>query len=72
MRRPFRHPIDVFFRRQGKAFVADVPGPEDCSAQGKTPVEAVREVMVAIRAWLAGSGSLCPPGPDPGPRTMGP
>jgi predicted RNase H-like HicB family nuclease len=51
MRSP-RYHINVFFSAEDKAFIADVPDLRACSAHGSTPEEAVREVMIAIDAWI--------------------
>ena len=45
---PAMYPIDVFWRDEDKAWVADVPDLAYCSATGETPHEAVAEVEVAI------------------------
>ncbi len=48
-----KYHINVFFSKDDKAFIADVPDLKYCSAHGPTPEKAVREVQVAMRAWLA-------------------
>lgn len=45
--------IIVFWSDEDGAWVADVPDLKSCSAFGDTPEEAVAEVRVAMRAWLA-------------------
>ncbi len=47
-----RYHINVFYSAEDKAFIADVPDLKFCSAHGKTPEVAVREVQVAMRGWL--------------------
>jgi len=47
-----RYHINVFYSAEDKAFIADIPDLKYCSAHGKTPEAAVREVQVAMRAWL--------------------
>ena len=44
--------INVFYSEKDKCYVADIPDLKFCSAFGRTPVEAVREVQVAKAAWL--------------------
>ncbi len=51
MRLP-RYHINLFFSAEDKAYIADVPDLKYCSAHGKTPEKALREVLVAIEAWL--------------------
>jgi predicted RNase H-like HicB family nuclease len=45
--------INVFYSEEDKCYVADIPELQYCSALGATPVEAVREVTKAKKAWLA-------------------
>ncbi|MFN0012758.1 MAG: type II toxin-antitoxin system HicB family antitoxin [Phycisphaerales bacterium] len=48
-----KYHINVFYSKDDKAFIADVPDLKHCSAHGPTPEKAVREVQVAMRAWIA-------------------
>ncbi len=48
-----KYHINIFYSAEDKAFVADVPDLRYCSALGATPEDALREVQVAIEAWLA-------------------
>jgi predicted RNase H-like HicB family nuclease len=47
-----RYHINVFWSDEDGCWVADVPDLRFCSAFGDTPEEAVREVRVAMAAWL--------------------
>lgn len=47
-----RYHINLFWSNENKAFIADVPDLRFCSAHGETPEEAVREVLIAQKAWL--------------------
>ena len=44
--------INVFWSEQDNGWIADVPDLEFCSAHGATAVEAVRQVQIAIEAWV--------------------
>ncbi len=44
--------INVFFSPEDRCYVADIPDLKSCSAFGKTPEAAVREVRVAMKAWI--------------------
>jgi predicted RNase H-like HicB family nuclease len=44
--------INIFFSEEDGEYVADIPDLKYCSALGKTPEEAVREVEIAKAAWL--------------------
>jgi predicted RNase H-like HicB family nuclease len=48
-----KYHINVFFSTEDKAYIADVPDLKYCSAHGKTPEQALKEVLVAIDAWIA-------------------
>lgn len=48
-----KYHINVFFSPEDKAFIADVPDLKYCSAHGKTPEEALKQVLVAVDAWIA-------------------
>ncbi|MBX3390258.1 MAG: type II toxin-antitoxin system HicB family antitoxin [Phycisphaeraceae bacterium] len=52
-----KYHINVFFSAEDKGFIADVPDLRYCSAFGETPEKAMREVMIAMRAWLAAAKS---------------
>jgi predicted RNase H-like HicB family nuclease len=45
--------INVFFSAEDKGYIADIPDLKFCSAWGKTPVEALRQVLIAKVAWIA-------------------
>jgi predicted RNase H-like HicB family nuclease len=44
--------INVFYSEKDKCYVADIPDLKYCSAFGKNPEEAVREVQLAKAAWV--------------------
>jgi predicted RNase H-like HicB family nuclease len=44
--------INVFFSRADGMYVADIPDLKYCSAFGKTPEQALREVLKAKEAWI--------------------
>lgn len=45
--------INVFFSAEDKGYIADIPDLKYCSAWGKTPVQALKQVLVAKAAWIA-------------------
>lgn len=53
MKRPPKYHINLFYSADDKAFIADAPDLKYCSAHGDTPEEALREVLIAMDAWLA-------------------
>jgi predicted RNase H-like HicB family nuclease len=57
--------INVFYSEEDKCYVADIPDLRYCSAFGGTPVEAVREVTKAKKAWLSAAKKEKMPIPKP-------
>ena len=45
--------INVFHSEDDKCWVADIPDLKSCSAFGDTAEEALREMQIAKKAWLA-------------------
>ena len=60
-----RYHINLFWSAEDACWVADVPDLRFCSAFGKTPEAAAREVQLAIRAWLASARDHGDPIPEP-------
>ena len=44
--------INVFYSEEDEGYIGDIPDLKHCSAFGETPEEAVREVLIAKKAWL--------------------
>jgi predicted RNase H-like HicB family nuclease len=44
--------IAIKYDNRDKIYVASVPELEGCSAHGKTPEQAVKEIQVAVEGWL--------------------
>ena len=57
--------INLFWSDEDDCWLADIPDLKFCSAHGDTPDEALREVMVAKKAWLATAKSHKQPIPKP-------
>jgi predicted RNase H-like HicB family nuclease len=60
-----RYHINIFYSGEDGGFVADIPDLKHCSAFGKTPEEALREVRIAQEAWLAAAKANRRPIPKP-------
>ncbi|MCI0496433.1 type II toxin-antitoxin system HicB family antitoxin [candidate division KSB1 bacterium] len=48
------YPIHIFYSAEDDGYIADIPDLVACSAFGKTPAEALKELEVAKEAWLEG------------------
>ena len=44
--------INIFYSDEDKGYIADIPDLKACSAFGRTPSEALKQVQLAKRAWL--------------------
>ena len=47
--------INIFWSEEDGGYIADIPDLEACSAFGRTPEEALKEVEVAKTVWLEGA-----------------
>ena len=59
------HHINVFYSDEDGGYIADIPDLEACSAFGRTPEEALTEVLRAKEAWLAAAAEEGRPIPPP-------
>jgi predicted RNase H-like HicB family nuclease len=57
--------INIFYSDEDGGYIADIPDLESCSAFGKTPDEALREVEIAKTAWLEAARQEGKPVPPP-------
>ncbi len=57
--------INVFYSEADQGYIADVPDLRHCSAFGRTPEEALREVLEAKDAWLEAARASGKPIPSP-------
>jgi len=57
--------INIFYSALDKGYIADIPDLEACSAFGKTPGEALREVETARDTWLKAAKAARKPIPKP-------
>ncbi len=58
--------IDIFYSDEDEGCIADIPDLVSCSAFGKTPQEALEEVLQARDAWLEAAREQGKPVPKPG------
>lgn len=57
--------INIFYSEADGGYIADIPDLTACSAFGKTPAEALKQVQVAKTAWLAAARAEGKPIPRP-------
>ena len=44
--------INIFYSKDDKSYVADIPDLKFCSALGATPQKALEEVLIAQKLWI--------------------
>jgi predicted RNase H-like HicB family nuclease len=49
--------INICYSDEDGGYIADIPDLDACSAFGRTPDEALKEVQTAKKAWLAAAKS---------------
>ncbi len=57
--------INIFASEEDGGYVADIPDLACCSAFGRDPEEALREVQIAKAAWLEAARQAGKPIPQP-------
>ena len=57
--------INIFYSDEDGGYIADIPDLKSCSAFGKTPEEALKEVEIAKAAWLEAARAAGKPIPPP-------
>lgn len=57
--------INIFFSEDDGGYIADIPDLQACSAFGRTPAVALREVQRAKAAWLKAARAERKPIPRP-------
>ena len=57
--------INIFYSEEDEGYIADIPDLEACSAFGKTPEQALKQVEIAKQAWLEAARAEGKPIPKP-------
>ncbi len=57
--------VRIFYSKENEGFIAVVPELPGCSAFGKTPEEALKEVKTAIELWIETAKNEGRPIPEP-------
>ena len=57
--------INIFYSEEDKCYVADIPDLKYCSAFGKTPEAALKQVKIAKKLWLETAREEGKPIPKP-------
>lgn len=57
--------INIFYSKPDGGYIADIPDLNACSAFGRTPQEALKEVQRAKAAWLKAAKAENKPIPKP-------
>jgi len=62
--------IIIYWSEEDNSFLAEVPELAGCMADGKDPVEAVNNALIAIDEWIETSKQLGRPIPEPKGKLM--
>ncbi|OHD68414.1 MAG: hypothetical protein A2W19_14470 [Spirochaetes bacterium RBG_16_49_21] len=62
--------INLFYSEEDEGYIADIPDLKHCSAFGKTPEVALREVLNAKKAWIEAAQANGKPIPPPHYRPL--
>ena len=65
-----RYEVIIYWSREDKAFIAEVPELPGCAADGKTYQEALANVEVIIKEWIETAKGLGRPIPQPKGRLV--
>ena len=57
--------INVFYSEEDEGYIADIPDLKHCSSFGKTPAEALQEVLKAKETWVEAARVHKKPIPEP-------
>jgi len=57
--------INIFYSQEDGGYIADIPDLKACSAFGKSPDVALKQVQIAKKTWLASARALHKPIPKP-------
>jgi predicted RNase H-like HicB family nuclease len=60
--------LEVFYSDEDEGYIANVPDLRYCSASGMTADKAVRQVIIAMDAWLEAAKTNQKPIPRASPR----
>lgn len=70
MANKFRYEIIIYWSKDDKAFIAEVPELSGCMADGTTYRHALDNVELVIREWIETAKSLNRPIPEPKGKLM--
>ena len=65
-----KYALGIYWSKEDKAFIAEVPESPGCAADGKTRREALKNVEVVIQEWIEAAKELGRPIPQPKGRLV--
>jgi predicted RNase H-like HicB family nuclease len=60
-----KYEVIIYWSEKDKAFIAEVPELPGCSSDGRTKIEALKNVDTIINEWIETAKSLGRPVPHP-------
>jgi predicted RNase H-like HicB family nuclease len=67
---PLKCEVIIYWSAEDEAFIAEVPEPAGCAADGRTPQEALAQAQVVAREWIETARALDRPVPEPRGRLI--
>ena len=61
----YKYEIIIYWSREDKAFIAEVPELPGCLAHGETPETALKNAKEAIQLWIETAKKFGDPVPEP-------
>jgi predicted RNase H-like HicB family nuclease len=61
----YKYEIIIYWSREDKAFIAEVPELPGCLAHGETPETALKNAKEAIQLWIETAKEFGDPVPEP-------
>lgn len=65
-----KYEMVIYWSQDDEGFIAEVPEPPGCAADGPTPREALTSVQVVAREWIETARELGRPIPQPKGRLL--
>jgi predicted RNase H-like HicB family nuclease len=62
---PLKYEVIIYWSADDEAFIAEMPELPGCAADGPTAQEALTQVQVIAREWIATARALGRPAPEP-------
>lgn len=66
----YKYEIILYWSKEDKCFIAEVPELPGCTSHGVTEVEAIENIRIAQKLWLETASEFGDPIPEPKGRLI--